>query len=190
MPQCQGMWQLLMLCAGVNTKSFKRTFYSFYNCVGNGVEPTPDSLKIVNIVMWYDCIRKLKGHACMTMRKGKVFLKNTKQTEQDNPCLWFPLFFASLSTRTWPLHFGDLARTCQCGDLFDFIHSQKMFTCVNRIWKLRMCSYRLLEASTLLRMTHSFLWELTGVWNGSIVLMRVAVAELFHFLSGIIEFRE
>ena len=21
------------------------------------------------------------------------FLKNTKQTEQDNPCLWFPLFF-------------------------------------------------------------------------------------------------
>ena len=33
------------------------------------------------------------------------FLKNTKQTEQDNPCLWFPLFFfTSLSTRTWPLH--------------------------------------------------------------------------------------
>ena len=29
----------------------------------------------------------------MTMRKGKVFLKNTKQTEQDNPCLWFPPFF-------------------------------------------------------------------------------------------------
>ena len=24
-------------------------------------------------------------------REG-VFLKNTKQTEQDNPCLWFPLF--------------------------------------------------------------------------------------------------
>ena len=29
----------------------------------------------------------------MTMRKGKVFLKNTRQTEQDNPCLWFPLVF-------------------------------------------------------------------------------------------------
>ena len=28
----------------------------------------------------------------MTMRKGKVFLKNTKQTVQDNPCRWFPLF--------------------------------------------------------------------------------------------------
>ena len=26
-------------------------------------------------------------------REGVVFfLKNTKQTEQDNPCLWFPLF--------------------------------------------------------------------------------------------------
>ena len=48
-------------------------------CIGNGVEPTPTSLKIVSIVMWYDCIRKLKGHACMTMRKkGTVFLKNTK----------------------------------------------------------------------------------------------------------------
>ena len=29
----------------------------------------------------------------MTMRKGKVFLKNRKQTEQDNPCLWFLLYF-------------------------------------------------------------------------------------------------
>ena len=29
----------------------------------------------------------------MTMRKGKVFLSRMrKQTEQDNPCLWFPLF--------------------------------------------------------------------------------------------------
>ena len=79
-------------------------------------------------------------------REG-VFLKNTEQTEQDNPCLRFPLFFTSLSTRTWPLHFGDPAWTCQCGDLFDFIHSQNMFTSVNRIWKLRMCSYRLLVAS-------------------------------------------
>ena len=63
--------------------------------VGKGVEPIPHSLEIVNIVMWYHCIRKLKGHACMTLRKEKVFffLKNTKQTEQDNPCLWFPLFF-------------------------------------------------------------------------------------------------
>ena len=41
----------------------------------------------------------------MTMRKGKEFLKNKKETEQDNPRLWFPLFFTSLSTRTWPLHF-------------------------------------------------------------------------------------
>ena len=65
----------------------------FKASVGNSVEPTPHSLKIVNIVMWYDCIRKLKGHACMTMRKGKVFLSRMqKQTEQDNPCLWFPLF--------------------------------------------------------------------------------------------------
>ena len=29
----------------------------------------------------------------MTMRKGKVFLSRMqKQAEQDNPCLWFPLF--------------------------------------------------------------------------------------------------
>ena len=42
----------------------------------------------------------------MTLRKEKVFFfKNTKQTGQDNPCLWFPpFFFTSLSTRTWPLH--------------------------------------------------------------------------------------
>ena len=77
--------------------------------------------------MWYDCIRKLRGHVCKTMR----FWRIQKQTEQDNPCLWFLFYFTSLSTRTWPLHFGDPARTCQCGDLFDFIHSQKMFTCVS-----------------------------------------------------------
>ena len=31
-------------------------------------------------------------------------LENTKQTEQDNPCLWFLFYFTPLSTRTWPLH--------------------------------------------------------------------------------------
>ena len=32
-------------------------------------------------------------------------MRNTKQTEQDNPCLWFLFYFTSLSTRTWPLHY-------------------------------------------------------------------------------------
>ena len=59
--------------------------------VGNGIEPTPHSLKIVNIVMWYDCIRKLRGHVCKTMR----FWRIQKQTEQDNPCLWFLFYFTS-----------------------------------------------------------------------------------------------
>ena len=31
--------------------------------------------------------------------------RNTKQTKQDNPCLWFLFYFTSLSTRTWPLHY-------------------------------------------------------------------------------------
>ena len=71
------------------------SFENIWFFVGNGVEPTPYSIKTVIIVMWYDCIRKLKGHTRMTMRKGKVFLKNTKQnwTEQDNPCLWFLFYF-------------------------------------------------------------------------------------------------
>ena len=159
----------------------------FKASVGNSVEPTPRSFKIVNIVMWYDCIRKLKGHAFMTMRKGKVcffFFKNTKRNWTRQSLLVVSSFLTS--TRTWPLHFGDPARTCQWGDLFDLKHPQKMFTCVNRIWKLGMCSYRSLVASTLVRMPHSFLWELTCIWNGSIVLMRVALAELFQFFPELL----
>ena len=72
--------------------------------------------------------------------KGKVFLKNTIQTEQDNPCLWFIFyFFTSLSTRTWPLHFGDPARKCQCGDLFDFRKSRIRKRCCS--WPRHLCGW-------------------------------------------------
>ena len=71
-----------------------------YVYVGNGIEPTPHSLKIVNIVMWYDCIRKLRGHVCMTMRFWRIQNKLNKTI----PACGFSFIFTSLSTRTWPLH--------------------------------------------------------------------------------------
>ena len=46
--------------------------------LGNGIEPTPHSLKFVNIVMRYDCIGKLRGHVCMTMRVGGIQNKLNK----------------------------------------------------------------------------------------------------------------
>ena len=66
-------------------------------------------------------------------KKGVFFEEECKLNKTIPACGVFFYSFTSLYTRTWPLHFGDPARTCQCGDLFDFIHSQKMFTCVNRI---------------------------------------------------------
>ena len=113
--------------------------------------------------------------------KGRCFWRIQNKLNKTIPACGFSFIFTSLSKRTWPLHFGDLARTCQCGDLFDFIHSQKMSTCANRIWKLRMCSYRLLVASTLVRMTHSFLWELTCIWNGSMEQNNPCLWFLFYF---------
>ena len=47
-----------------------------YVYVGNGIEPTPHSLKIER-----------------TCAYDHEILKNTKQTEQDNPCLWFLFYF-------------------------------------------------------------------------------------------------
>ena len=46
--------------------------------VGSGIEPTPHSLKFVNTVMWYDCIRKLREHVCMTMSVGGIQNKLNK----------------------------------------------------------------------------------------------------------------
>ena len=67
----------------------------------------------------------------MTMRKGKVFLKNTKQTEQDNPCLWFPPFFYFAFRKNPAVTFW---RPCQDLSMWGFI---RLYTFAKDVY---MCS--------------------------------------------------
>ena len=65
-------------------------------------------------------------------RKGGFFFSRIqKETEQDNPFLWFPLFLLPQEPGRYIL--ATLPGLVNGGDLFDLKHPQKMFTCVNRI---------------------------------------------------------